>query len=64
MRIRLIAPAGKKYYHARTERYHSEVICDERKRGQYVLTDAPDDPLEITADDQGGTDRTVEEART
>lgn len=45
MMIRIIAPDGKKIRHIPTNALYSEVICDERKRDQYVLADSEDDPV-------------------
>lgn len=43
--IRITAPDGKKIRHIPTNVLYSEVICDERKRDQYVLADSEDDPV-------------------
>lgn len=45
MMIRITAPEGKKLRHIPTERLCSEVICDERKRNQYVVADSEADPV-------------------
>lgn len=45
MRIRIKAPDGKMIRHIPTERLYSEVVCDERKRNQYVLADSEEDPV-------------------
>ena len=43
--IRIIAPNGQKIRHIPTGRLYSEVVCDERKRSQYVLADSDEDPI-------------------
>lgn len=51
MKIHIIAPAGKKLQDTRTGNEYSEVICDEKKRGFYVLSDGIGEPtVETLAD--------------
>ena len=41
--IRLKAPAGKKLRHIKSGLEYSEVICEEKKRDMYELTDGATD---------------------
>lgn len=43
--IRIIAPNGQKIRHIPTGRLYSEVVCEDRKRSQYVLADSDEDPV-------------------
>lgn len=43
--IRIIAPNGQKIRHIPTDRLYSEVVCEDRKRSQYVLADSDEDPV-------------------
>ena len=45
MKVRLTAPDGKKLRHIPTGNLYSEVVCDEREQGKYVLADSEDDPV-------------------
>ena len=48
--VKLIAPNGKKLRNIKTEALYSEVICDEKHRGLYVVADSPEDPVVETID--------------
>lgn len=43
--IRLTAPKGKKLRHIPTDRLYSEVVCDEKRKDEYVLAESEDDPM-------------------
>ena len=43
--IRITAPDGKKLRDLRTEKLHSEVICEDKFRDRYVVADSEDDPV-------------------
>lgn len=44
MLIRIKAEQGKKLRHIPSGNLYSEVVCDEREQGKYVLADSEDDP--------------------
>lgn len=50
MMIRIVAPAGKKLRDIRTERKHTEVICEERETKFFVVADSDEDPIKETID--------------
>lgn len=43
--IKITAPEGKKLRDLRTEKLHSEVICEEKYQDRYVVADSEDDPV-------------------
>lgn len=43
--IRITAPEGKKLRDLRTQKLHTEVICDEKHQNRYVIADSDDDPI-------------------
>ena len=50
MKIRIVAPEGKKIRDIRTKTEHSEVITEERNRKYFVVADGEEDPIEETLD--------------
>lgn len=48
--IRIIAPDGKKLRDIRTERKHTEVICEERDAKYFVVADSDEDPVKESLD--------------
>lgn len=45
MKIKIVAPNGKKLRHIPTGRLYSEVITDEKYASQYVVADSAEDPV-------------------
>lgn len=45
MKIRLVAPDGKKLRDIRTESEHSEVYTEEKNRKFFVVVDSEEDPI-------------------
>ena len=45
MKIRIVAPDGKKLRDIRTGAEHSEVICEESLRDNFVIADGEGDPI-------------------
>lgn len=43
--IKITAPDGKKLRDLRTEKLHSEVICEEKYRNRFVVADSEADPV-------------------
>ena len=50
MKIKIVAPEGKKLRDIRTRQEHSEVITEERERKYYVVADSEEDPVVETLD--------------
>ena len=45
MKVKIVAPNGKKLRDLRNENLYSEVICDESKQRFFVVADSEDDPV-------------------
>lgn len=57
MLIRIVAPVGNKLRDIRTDKEHSEVICDEKYRDRYILVGSDEDPVVETVDGVTLSDR-------
>lgn len=45
MKVKIVAPDGKKLRDLRNENLYSEVIVDESKKQYFVVADSEDDPV-------------------